>query len=554
MEDKELVIVERSSLITIADHIRDYTGETRTITLGEFIDGIDYVFAAGGIDTSDATASPNEILQGETAYVKGEKITGTIETKTQDDLTVNGETVTIPSGYYASKMTKSISTAAQATPSISVDSNGLITASAIQSEGFVNAGTKSATEQLTTQAAKTVTPTKSSQTVVASGVYTTGEVTVGAIPSEYINTSDATASADEIFYGETAYVDGEKVTGTFNIDSELSTQDDLIAQIQSALMGKAGNNESDSLVTSVQFDYTVEALDGAQYGFFQNSDGYYESQNNNVDNCYAICRVNLDVKEVCDVIFDVLHVNHERNNLSCNLVYNYAIFGDLDSPLLLSMSESNENYKKNFNSCYSQRKSQVIYNNVSVGKHYIDIKFLKNSGSDFNILDSMMFKIHDNITFSQETLSKILSIDSDIIPENIKSGVNILGVAGTYAGYNRGECFNLTVNVTGDVGSSVLIFPSEYYSPSGDMYEDTCCIPLSEVIAYSEGCYIDSTIPQHSSFMLLLPDDDRGYLSEEYTSNIQAFYLNGIELLGTYFTLFIFSLHGDGEITLEFYS
>lgn len=60
-----------------------------------------------------------------------------------------------------------------------------------------------------------------------------------------LNTSDATASADEIFQGETAYVDGEKITGTFTIENELSTQDDLIAQIQSALEGKAaggGNN------------------------------------------------------------------------------------------------------------------------------------------------------------------------------------------------------------------------------------------------------------------------------------------------------------------------
>ena len=50
-----------------------------------------------------------------------------------------------------------------------------------------------------------------------------------------IDTSDATASADEIFYGETAYVDGEKITGSFTINNELSAQDDLIAQIQSAV-------------------------------------------------------------------------------------------------------------------------------------------------------------------------------------------------------------------------------------------------------------------------------------------------------------------------------
>ena len=95
-----------------------------------------------------------------------------------------------------------------------MSSAGLITASATQTAGYVSAGTKSATEQLTVQAAKTVTPTKSSQTAVASGRYTTGTVTVAAIPDEYITTSDATATASQINSGATAYVNGTKVTGT----------------------------------------------------------------------------------------------------------------------------------------------------------------------------------------------------------------------------------------------------------------------------------------------------------------------------------------------------
>lgn len=83
-------------------------------------------------------------------------------------------------------ITGTMPTATQATPSISVNSSGLITASSTQSEGYVEAGTKSATKQLTVQASKTITPSTSSQTVVASGVYTTGDITVAPIPSSYV--------------------------------------------------------------------------------------------------------------------------------------------------------------------------------------------------------------------------------------------------------------------------------------------------------------------------------------------------------------------------------
>lgn len=58
---------------------------------------------------------------------------------------------------------------AQEAPVISVSAGGLITATA---------GDKSATQQLPTQESKTVTPGTSTKTAVASGRYTTGNVTV----------------------------------------------------------------------------------------------------------------------------------------------------------------------------------------------------------------------------------------------------------------------------------------------------------------------------------------------------------------------------------------
>lgn len=81
-------------------------------------------------------------------------------------------------GADGSIVTGNLPEVTQATPTISVSSSGLITASATQSGGIVEGGTKSATQQLTTQAAKTVTPGTTAQTAVASGRYTTGDVVV----------------------------------------------------------------------------------------------------------------------------------------------------------------------------------------------------------------------------------------------------------------------------------------------------------------------------------------------------------------------------------------
>lgn len=141
-----------------------------------------------------------------------------IPTKSNTDLTVNGATVTVPSGYYSQQATKSVNTTTHPNPSASINSStGVVTASHTQTEGYVSAGTTTGTLNLTTQAAKTVTPTKSEQTAVAAGRYTTGIVKVAAIPAQYITTTDANADASEIVSGKTAYVNGSKITGSLVI-------------------------------------------------------------------------------------------------------------------------------------------------------------------------------------------------------------------------------------------------------------------------------------------------------------------------------------------------
>ena len=112
--------------------------------------------AASGIDTNDATlTSGNQMLKGVSAYSKGKKYTGTIPT------------VEAP------------------TPDISVSGNGIITATVSNSKGYqASATTKTSTQQLTTQGEKIITPNDSTQTAVDAGVYTTGPITVSAVPAE----------------------------------------------------------------------------------------------------------------------------------------------------------------------------------------------------------------------------------------------------------------------------------------------------------------------------------------------------------------------------------
>lgn len=171
---------------------------------------------SSGLITASATQSEGYVSAGT------KSATQQLSVKTSSDVTASGATVTVPAGYYTSQVSKSVATATQATPSISVSTAGLITASATQSAGYVSSGTKSATKQLTTQAGKTITPGTSQQTAVASGRYTTGTVYVAG---------DSNLKAENIKSGVSIF----GVTGTssggvadYSIDHVTATDNQLI--------------------------------------------------------------------------------------------------------------------------------------------------------------------------------------------------------------------------------------------------------------------------------------------------------------------------------------
>ena len=153
--------------------------------------------------------------------VPSDYVGSAIDRRDEDDLTASADVVSVPAGFYESSAAKSVGVGSattpalgiEVTPSISVNSSGLITATATKSEsitpvvvsGYVGEGTPGTvtfsgtnTSQLSTQGAKTVSPTESEQTAVASGKYTTGTVKVGAIPSDYVGTGIARKDSDDL--------------------------------------------------------------------------------------------------------------------------------------------------------------------------------------------------------------------------------------------------------------------------------------------------------------------------------------------------------------------
>lgn len=154
-EDIKQALIEKGQSIDYNVPFSEYGNKVRAID-------------NSGINTSDATATSNDLLNGKIAYGSSGKITGNIPTVTA---TLNNNITTVPKGYIAEAQTLTVKAAAEHTVSENVVT--------------INKGYQASQKEITVgvaKAASTIIPGNSDITI-SKGTYLSGDQTIKGDPN-----------------------------------------------------------------------------------------------------------------------------------------------------------------------------------------------------------------------------------------------------------------------------------------------------------------------------------------------------------------------------------
>ena len=198
--------------------------------------------------------------------------------------------------------------------------------------------------------------------------YTNYELLVN-VSSEYVNLIDKQINSEKIIITLT----GTNLEGTSEITISLKEGE----KIQNAIIN------IENLAFVPEDSLVIEQDPQADYGFVLNNDGYWESQNQGVNNSYAMCIVRVSASGNKLLRFDC--INYAEST------YDYGVFSNIDEMLSYSYEVDN-NYYHSFRGSQSPQIQTVTYD-IGLGEYFICIKFRKDQ-SQHTGNDSLQFKAY----------------------------------------------------------------------------------------------------------------------------------------------------------------
>ncbi len=351
----------------------------------------------GEYDTdTTATATVNDIREGETAWVNGTEITGEVPTRSTDNVSIDTSSsttkvyATAAAGIYDSNVKKEVMNKVSIpAPGISVNADtGVITATVDSSSaGYYTGAGNETTTQMNVRSAAVITPS-----------------------SEETNTI--------------AIAKGEYATGNIEVKNDVNLVPGNIRE-GATIFGVAGDYKSNNikygekLVRAYGGDY---AGGTAPYPFNLIDGGYWESSNKSVSaiSTASLGRFSFEVFETCDVTFEV--INYAPSST-------YAFFSELDIEMswMPDTNTSMADIKYSLQGQGNQEVQELTYENVSPGQHTISVKFTRHGAHDIGN-NSVRFRLKSPMT--DELLPRFAEGDRDLIAENVKPDVNIYGITG----------------------------------------------------------------------------------------------------------------------------
>ena len=439
----------------------------------------------------------------------------------------------------------STATAQLATPVISFNSNnGTITATVTQTAGYIPASTTSATASLTYTSGRTITPNNSEQIAVAANTYVGGPITINPVPTETgsFNTNGTfTPTTGKYFssvnvnvpIGDTINNQDKTVVPTtsqqiITFDSGYTGLSQVtVNAIQTETKTVTPTTSSQSIIPSSGKYLTGVTVNAIPSQYIIPSG----SQTVNVNDTYdvtSLAQLVVNVQTGSTIINQDKTVTPTENTQIITFDSGYTglrrvtVYG-IDSDYI--GSDVPRRSSSDLSASGATVSAPAGYYSTGASASVATMTLPTSSsttstGTSKLIITPTTSNRYINIPVGYNSTASYYTIqgDADLIASNIKSGVNIFGVTGTYTGSGGGITPTGNINITQAGQTDVTNYATATVS-AGSATTPATTITANPTISVSAAGVITASVSASKS---ITPTVTAGYVSSGTSGTVTA--------------------------------